>query len=200
MPNGVNVPNDVLPSRVVLEKINITFLSRIDYYGKGIDVLLEAIKKLQNEGWDDKIEFNFYGNKYDDTYKLLLEYGDFVKYHGFVTGDEKAEVLKKASINILPSRSEGMPMTILEALSYGCPCMVTPMTNMAELIKDNHCGWVIDLTAESIVQTIKKAYEDLFDNPNKYFEECRNTAKKYSWDNVAKKSIMFYQKIIKKNG
>ena len=93
-----------------------------------------------------------------------------------------------------------MPMTILEALSYGCPCMVTPMTNMAELIKDNHCGWVIDLTAESIVQTIKKAYEELFDNPNKYFEECRNTAKKYSWDNVAKKSIMFYQKLTKENG
>ena len=74
------------------------------------------------------------------------------------------------------------------------------MTNMAELIKDNHCGWVIDLTAESIAQTIKKAYEELFDNPNKYFEECRNTAKKYSWDNVAKRSIMFYQKITKKNG
>ena len=200
LPNGVNVPNDVLPSRVVLKKINITFLSRIDYYGKGIDVLLEAIKELQSEGWNDKIEFNFYGNKYDDTYKLLLEFGDFVKYHGFVAGDEKAEVLKKASINILPSRSEGMPMTILEALSYGCPCMVTPMTNMAELIKDNYCGWVIDLTTESIVRTIKKAYEELFDNPNKYFEECRNTAKKYSWDNVAMKSIMFYQKIIKKNG
>ena len=178
LPNGVNVPDDIIPSRVVQEKMNITFLSRIDYYGKGIDVLLEAIKKLQCEGWEDKIEFNFYSNKYDDTYKLLLEYGDFVKYHGFVAGYEKAEVLKKASINILPSRSEGMPMTILEALSYGCPCMVTPMTNMAELIKENHCGWVIELTAESITETIKKAYEELSVSPNKYFEECRNTAKK----------------------
>ena len=93
-----------------------------------------------------------------------------------------------------------MPMTILEALSYGCPCMVTPMTNMAELIKENHCGWVIELTAESITETIKKAYEELSVSPNKYFEECRNTAKRYSWDNVAKKSIMFYQKIIMKNG
>ena len=200
LPNGVNVPNDIIPNRVVQKKMNITFLSRIDYYGKGIDVLLEAVKKLQCEGWEDKIEFNFYGNKYDDTYKLLLEYGDFVKYHGFVTGNEKAEVLKKASMNILPSRSEGMPMTILEALSYGCPCMVTPMTNMAELIKENHCGWVIDLTAESIVQTIKNAYNELSVNPNKYVEQCRKTAEKYSWDNVAEESIMFYQKLIKKNG
>ena len=103
-------------------------------------------------------------------------------------------------MNILPSRSEGMPMTILEALSYGCPCMVTPMTNMAELIKVNHCGWVINLTAESIAQTIKNAYNELSVNPNKYVEECRKTAEKYSWDNVARDSIMFYQEIIKKNG
>lgn len=200
LPNGVSIPNDIIPNRVSPEKMNITFLSRIDYYGKGIDVLLKAVKKLQGEGWEDKIEFNFNGNKYDDTYKLLLEYGDFVKYHGYVTGNEKAKVLKSASINILPSRSEGMPMTVLEALSYGCPCMVTPMTNMAELIKENHCGWVIDLTVDSIVKTIKKAYEELSVNPNKYFEECRNTAKKYSWDNVAKKTIVFYQEIIKKDG
>lgn len=199
LPNGVNVPEDI-SNHVVSGKMNITFLSRIDYYGKGIDILLEAVKKLQSEGWEDKIEFNFYGNKYDDAYKLLLRYGDFVKYHGFVSGKEKAEVLKKASINILPSRSEGMPMTILEALSYGCPCMVTPMTNMAEMIMENHCGWVIELTVDSIVETIKKAYKELSENPNKYFEDCRNTAKKYSWDNVAKESIVFYQEKMKKNG
>lgn len=200
LPNGVNVPNNLPLSRIVSDKLNITFLSRIDYYGKGIDVLLEAVKILQDDGWDDKIEFNFYGNKYDESYKLLLEYGDFVKYHGFVAGNEKAEVLRKASVNILPSRSEGMPMTILEALSYGCPCIVTPMTNMAELIKDNHCGWVIDLTAASIVQTIKEAYEELSVNPNKYVDECRKTAEKFSWDNVANKSIQFYQKILSNNG
>ncbi len=200
LPNGVSVPNDSNFSRLVPKKMNINFLSRIDYYGKGIDVLLEAVKKLQSEGWEDKIEFNFYGNKYDDTYKMLLEYGDFVKYHGYVTGYEKAEVLKNASIIILPSRSEGMPMTILEALSYGCPCMVTPMTNMAELIEENCCGWVIDLTAESIADAIKRAYEELSINPNKYAEQCINTARKYSWDNVAKESILFYQSIIKRNG
>lgn len=199
LPNGVNVPKNVTRHEIK-DKMNITFLSRIDYYGKGIDVLLEAVRILQQEGWADRIEFNFYGNKYDDSYKLLLEYGDFVKYHGFVAGEDKAEALKRASLNILPSRSEGMPMTILEALSYGCPCMVTRMTNMADLIKDDHCGWVIDLTAESIVKTIKEAYSELKENPNKYYSNCRNTALRYSWDNVAKESLKFYNKIIKENG
>lgn len=199
LPNGVNMPEDE-PARMISDKMNVTFLSRIDYYGKGIDVLLEAVKILKNEGWEDRIEFNFYGNKYDDTYKLLLEYGDFVKYHGFVSGQDKAKVLQKASLNILPSRSEGMPMTVLEALSYGCPCMVTPMTNMAELIKDNHCGWVIELTAESIVLTIKGAYKELLENPDKYYLNCRNTAGKYSWKNIAKESVEFYKKIVENNG
>ena len=91
-------------------------------------------------------------------------------------------------------------MTILEALAYGCPCMVTPMTNMAELIQENHCGWIIDLTANSIVSSIKKAYLELTDNPNKYYNNCRNTAKLYSWDNIANASIEFYQNVIENNG
>lgn len=199
LPNGVNIPASVHP-HTMDGKMNITFLSRIDYYGKGMDVLLVAIRRLQEEGWEDKLQFNFYGNKYDDTYKLLLEYGDFVKYHGFVAGREKATALQQATINILPSRSEGMPMTILEALSYGCPCMVTPMTNMAELVKDNRCGWVINLTPESIVENIKKAYNELSINPNIYFDNCRNVAQKFSWNNVAAESINMYRQIITGNG
>ena len=199
LPNGVNIPLEVHP-HTMDGKMNITFLSRIDYYGKGIDVLLQAIRRLQAEGWGDRIQFNFYGNKYDDTYKLLLEYGDFVKYHGFVAGQEKTKALQQAAINILPSRSEGMPMTILEALAYGCPCMVTPMTNMAELIRENQCGWVIELTPESIVDAIKKAYAELSVNPNAYFENCRRVAQQFSWTNVAAESINIYQRIIKRNG
>lgn len=193
--NGVNVPPEGI-DHAVSDKMNIAFVSRMDFYGKGIDVLLEAIKILKHEGWENRIEFNFYGNNNDDTYKALLEYGDFVKYHGFVAGEQKAEAFQKASINILPSRSEGMPMTILEALSYGCPCMVTPMTNMAELISQNHCGWVIDLNAESIVYAIKKAYEDWKINPKMYYNNCRSTAVMYSWHNIAKKSIKLYQQIL----
>lgn len=199
IPNGVNYPEEV-SHQAASAKLNITFLSRIDYYGKGIDVLLEAIKILKAEGWEDRIEFNFYGNKYDDTYKLLLEFGDFVKYHGFVSGEEKATVLRNASINILPSRSEGMPMTILEALSFGCPCMVTPMTNMAELIARNQCGWVIELTPESIVQAIKAAYKDLHEDPLIYYSNCRKAARDYAWPNVAKCSLSFYQSIVRANG
>ena len=199
LPNGVEFPTVAHP-HVMGDKMNITFLSRIDYYGKGIDVLLEAVKRLYEEGWTDRLQFNFYGNKYDDTYKLLLEYGDFVKYHGFVAAQEKANALQRASINILPSRSEGMPMTILEALSYGCPCMVTQMTNMAELISENRCGWVIDLTPESIVATIKKAYAELSINPDAYFENCRRVALQFSWKNVATESINIYQHIVTENG
>lgn len=195
IPNGVNIPQNI-PTNNNNRKINITYLSRIDYYGKGLDVLLLAIKKLKSEGWADKIVFSFYGHSYDNMYKKLFGFGDFLEYKGFVTGPQKAQAFIESSIIILPSRSEGMPMVILEALSFGRPCIVTPMTNMSEIIRDNECGWVIDLTVDSIIETIKNAYHNLIDNPDFYYCNCRKVAQDYSWDKVAKESVDVYQSLI----
>jgi len=195
IPNGVIVPSDV-PMSSTQKRVNITFMSRLDYHGKGLDVLLPAIKKLREEGWEDKIVFTFYGNHYDDTYKKFLEFGDFLQYKGFVSGWEKSQALIDSSIIILPSRSEGMPIIILEALAFGRPCMVTSMTNMAELIEGNNCGWVIELSEESIIEKIKQAYQQLHINPSFYFDNCRQVAKEYSWYNVAKRTIEVYNTVI----
>lgn len=198
IPNGVELPLNA--PKYVGKKMNIAFLSRIDYYGKGLDVLLPAIQQLKDEGWDDKIQFSFYGFPSDNSYKLLSQFGDFLKYEGYVTGEEKAIAFRKATINILPSRSEGMPMTILEALSYGRPCMVTSMTNMGDLIVNNNCGWLIELTQESIVGAIKKAYYEFLENPNKYYSNCIQVADEYSWQNIAQKTLDMYKKVLNKNG
>lgn len=198
IPNGVELP--VNPLKYEGRKMNIAFLSRIDFYGKGLDVLLPAIQQLYDEGWEDKIQFLFYGFPSDDSYKKLSQFGDFLRYKGYVRGEEKAEAFRNAFLNILPSRSEGMPMTILEALSYGRPCMVTPMTNMGDLIVNNNCGWLIELTVESIVSTIKKAYDEFLTTPNKYYSNCIKAAEEYSWQNISMKTLAMYKEILCNNG
>ena len=198
IPNGVELP--VNPPKYEGGKMNVVFLSRIDYYGKGLDVLLPAIEQLKEEGWEDKIQFLFYGFPSDESYKKLSQFGDFLRYEGYVRGEKKADAFRNATLNILPSRSEGMPMTILEALSYGRPCMVTSMTNMGDLVVKNNCGWLIELTVESIVTTIKKAYDEFLVNPNKYYSNCIKVAEEYSWKNIALKTLEMYKKILDKNG
>ena len=195
IPNGVNLP--IAPKPLLVNvPMKIAFVSRMDYYGKGLDVLLTAIKKMKDEGWAEKICFMFYGNAEQNVIDMITELISIAEYRGFVTGQSKREAFETASISILPSRSEGMPMTVLESLSYGRPCIVTRMTNMADLIEENGCGWVIDLTVESIVTTVKHAYNELIQPNNTYQDKCKNVVLGFSWKTIAKMSIDLYDIIL----
>lgn len=195
IPNGTDIPVNQV-KHLNNGVLNISFVSRMDYKGKGLDVLFEAIQQLKAEGWEDKIKFSFYGGRYDDTPDLIEAFGDIAHYYGFVSGVEKDKAYEQSDIFILPSRSEGMPMCVLEALSYGVPCILTPQTNMAEEVVQNNCGWQTELTVESIVDVIKRAYNDITEHSEEYFERCRKMAEKYSWATIAKDSLNMYNEVI----
>lgn len=195
IPNGVDMPNRPLQP-IISDKLVISFISRMDYYGKGLDVLFAAIEKLKEEGWANKVEFAFYGYPNKMISAMIDQLVPMASCRGYVSGPSKREAFEMSNINILPSRSEGMPMTILEAMSYGRPCIVTPMTNMAEIVNDNNCGWVIELNVNSIVSTIQQAYYEFKVDACGYYSRCRNLALKYSWNNVAKCSLELYKEVI----
>ena len=197
IPNGINLPKTVYKYEEVVT--TISFISRLDYYGKGLDILLPVIKRLANEGWNDKLHFNFYGQPDLRMINRIAEIGEIASYKGFVKGKEKNNAFSDSDIIILPSRSEGMPMTILEALSYGKPCIITEMTNMADVVTENNCGWVTELTEDDIYHCIISAYYDQKVMPEKYYSNCIKTAKQFEWKNVAKKSLLLYQEILKEN-
>lgn len=195
IPNGIDIPMS-LNCIQLTNRINISFISRMDYKGKGLDVLFKVINELKAEGWDNRLRFLFYGGQYDDTPKLLQKYGDFAKYYGFVSGEAKEKAYKYTDVLILPSRSEGMPMCVLEALSYGIPCIVTPQTNMADVIIENRCGWVTNLNVEDLKLSIKECYSEIIKNKQQYFDNCRIAILPFAWNKVAKKTIELYIDII----
>lgn len=193
--NGTDYPTE-LPCPSANEKLNIAFIGRLDYWGKGLDLLFAAIRKLQDDGWKDRLHFTFYGAQYDDTPDKIKALDPMAHWLGFVSGKEKEHAYQNSDILILPSRSEGMPMCVLEALSYGVPCMVTPETNMADVIENGHCGWVINLNVQNIVDTIKSAYADIMHNKAILFENSRKVSEAYSWPNLAKLSIETYKEVL----
>lgn len=195
IPNGVNLPINPKPLQAIVP-LKIAFVSRMDYYGKGLDILLSAIKILKEEGWAEKIRFMFYGKGEQNVLDIITELNPIAEYRGYVTGQSKREAFESSCINILPSRSEGMPITILESLSYGRPCIVTRMTNMAELMEEYGCGWVIDLTVESIVTTVKEAYNELMQHNKTYQDKCKKVVIGFSWNTIAKMSIDLYDLVI----
>ena len=52
--------------------------------------------------------------------------------------------ISKLDMLIQPSRSEGMPNTVLEAMSIGLPILATKHTNIVDILKKNRCGWEIN--------------------------------------------------------
>ena len=90
-----------------------------------------------------------------------------------------------------------MPIGILEALSYGIPCLVTEGTNLGELINEYNAGWVAETNAKSIAEHIKEAVI----SREKYAVKSQNAVKlienNFDWIVVTRETIKKYQKLIK---
>ena len=95
------------------------------------------------------------------------------------------------------SRSEGMPLGILEALSYGLPCLITKGTNMGEYVQTYNAGWVAETNAESIAEQLQQAVAD----DSEYIEKSKNAIcliqEEFEWDAIAKDTVKIYGSIIK---
>lgn len=111
---------------------------------KGIFDLIEVL----HEGakiFNDKVVLHIGGNGQTDLLnKKVKEYGleDYIRYEGFVTGYKKDRLLHDVDVFILPSYTEGLPVSILEAMSYGKPILTTPVGGIPEIVKQDINGFL----------------------------------------------------------
>ena len=144
--NVVIVPN-VVDSPVVQNKkyndgkIHILYLGLITK-AKGIYDLLDVINEHKAE-FDGKIILHIGGNGETTTLQSIIKengLSQIVKFEGWVSGVNKVELLNNADVFILPSYTEGLPISILEAMSYRLPVISTPVGGIPEVIKDGVNG------------------------------------------------------------
>lgn len=199
IPNGVSLSKNCKKSNYN-DVIKILYLGRIASYHKGLDILIEAIKILERKNLSEKIHFDFYGTGEDKAIEVfkdqIKEISKIASFHGPAYGELKEHVLSNSNIFILTSRFEGMPMGILEALAHRIPCIVTPQTNMANIIHDGQCGWVTELDANSIAEITENAIAEYQTNYENLQFNARNTAGQFSWDIIAERTISLYKEII----
>lgn len=199
-PNGISSITKK-KNYILREKISFSFIGRIAYHHKGLDILLKAFKIINDYPIKKELEFNFYGPLYDETFKNdILPYSDFVKWHSPVVGKEKDKVFKQTDVFILTSRFEGMPMGILEALSKGVPCMITPQTNMSNLIITYHAGWVSELDEHKIVECIEDIVKEIRTDYKRLSLNANEAVKNYLWVEIVQNSITQYESLVKNKG
>lgn len=142
IPNSVKLP--VLTNRVYNSgKIKILFLGLIGER-KGIFDLIKVFMRLLKDG--NNIELNIGGN--GNITELLstvngLGIKKHVNYLGWVSEEERDRLFRNTDIFVLPSYGEGMPMSILEAMSYGVPVISTLVGGIPELIEDGETGILV---------------------------------------------------------
>lgn len=121
---------------------------------KGIFDLLEVFTDLKEEG----VRLECYGNFPNNEYKeRLFKYASpFISINGPVVGAAKYKVLQKAKCLILPSRSEGQPLVILEAMSQGLPVIATDVGFVKELLGEDNGYYIPANNKEALKKVILK--------------------------------------------
>lgn len=199
--NGVDLPK-IKKQSFSENVVRFTYVGRLEVKIKGIDLLIKAIAEEKKDLSAKDYEFKIYGpdlyGQGDEIRKLIVnnDVGSVLSLNSEIFGTEKENVLLASDIFIQTSRTEGMPMGILEALSYGIPCLVTKGTGLGDLIQKYDAGWVAETNAEDIARVLTVAIQEKALYPQKGANARRLVEENFSWSNVAKSTIEKYEEII----
>ena len=199
IPNGVNRPvicePDMIREKFQLEKDSyILFLGRI-VPEKGLRYLVEAFKQV-----DTNKKLVIAGGASDtndvvNEIKEMARQDNRIIFTGFVQGQLLDELYSNAYIYTLPSDLEGMPLSLLEAMSYGNCCLVSDIAECAEVVEDKAVVF-----RKSDVNDLREKLQQLCDHPEqveKYKEQAADfICNKYSWDDVVERTLMLYARRI----
>lgn len=196
IPNGVTRPEireaDLIVREFGLKKDGyILFLGRL-VPEKGIHYLIDAFRRVRT---DKKLVI---AGGASDTAKYAQQLhrqaagDDRILFTGFVQGRMLEELYSNAYLYALPSDLEGMPLSLLEALSYGNCCVVSDIPECAEVVEDKGVVFRRGDTGD-----LAKCLQKLCDEEQNVIR-LKGTAadfvcSKYSWDDVTEKTLALYE-------
>lgn len=195
IPNGVNRPQiveaDLIQKKFGLKKNEyILFLGRI-VPEKGLRCLIRAFNRVDT---DKKLVIAGAAsdtNRFMTELKFMSRKDNRIIFTGFVQGKILDELYSNAYFYVLPSDLEGMPLSLLEAMSYGNCCLVSDIPECAEVVEDKavlfRTGDEDDLCLklqtfcedEAMVQKYRTVTADFI---------CQ----KYNWDRTVDKTLELY--------
>lgn len=196
IPNGVNraeiVKADLIEKEYALKKDGyILYLGRI-VPEKGISYLIDAFKKVST---DKKLVIAGGSSDTDDFMEELRKMAvedDRIIFTGFVQGRILEELYSNAYVYCLPSDLEGMPLSLLEAMSYGNCCVVSNIPECAEVVEDKAVIFEKG-NAEALRDNLQMLCNDLNMVEKYRSKAARYICGKYNWDDVVNETLNLYE-------
>lgn len=204
IPNGIDLPGCSL-DEIIARRQNtggrktLLFIGRI-HPKKGLRELIEALAILKcrrpdlfNEwhvkiaGWDQL--------NHTAELKMLIEsknLSDCITLVGPAFGNEKERLLTEASAFILPSFSEGLPMSVLEAWAYALPVVITPHCNLPEGFSAS-AAIGCEPNSQSVAMALEQLFDLSIDKASQIGIRGRSLVEaNFTWTQVAKHTIELY--------
>ena len=194
--NGADIGNCIPKTDYqISEKVRILHVGRMTDV-KNQDLLIRAIKVLTDRGYSN-ISLDLYGaGEKELEYKELAEalsVSDFVNFKGL--SDNIYPIMAKADIFVLPSKYEGMPMTLIEAMGTALPIIASRVGGVPDMIEDEKDGILIDANLDGLVNALEQLVEDQ-SLRIKYGKNAYMKSKMFSSDVMVEKYSDLYEKLI----
>ena len=188
--NGIAIPQETVVWNE--NKLNLLFLGVL-IPRKGVVDLLKAVLKIKDYILTNNIKLQIAGTGEceDELKKFTKEYdmSSFVHFCGWTSGEKKQKLLKSCQIMVMPSYNEGLPISLLEAISYGMPIIATDVGDISSVVKNNDNGILIE------PGNIEELYNAILTVSKKdIFEKMSRKSREIAWNNSIE---LFYYKLLK---
>jgi glycosyltransferase involved in cell wall biosynthesis len=199
IPNGID-PAEIRPAGEITKQFGLASREYILFLGrlvpeKGIHYLIEAYQRLKT---DKKLVIVGGTSDTDEYVRRLYDMaGDSpsILFTGFQQGPVAEELFSNAYLYVLPSDLEGMPLTLLEAMNYGCCCVTSDIGECADVM--DGCGFTFP---HGNVEALRETLQDLCDHPGKaesHRSEARKVvSSKYTWREITAKTAELYNGLL----
>lgn len=202
--NAVDLPANVAPTPQPASK-DFVFMGRLAIDHKGLDRMIRGFAKFVRDGRAAAVGYrlvligpDFRGSVAELTRLAHDEVvADRVVFTGSLFGKPKDDLIAGARAFVHTSRWEGMPFSVLEALSIGVPVLVTPQTNVGNAVKQYNAGVEVQPDDESIATGFARLANLDETAYNAMRTAARNmVAEQFVWPVVTKQLAAVYADVV----
>ncbi len=197
VPNGIDLNLFSQDLKIKKEKFRIICVSHLKKV-KGLGYLIEAMPEVLAKFPQAKLILIGEGPERKNLESQIAKLGlqDRVELKGKLTNRAIPEELQKAEVFVLPSLSEGLGISILEAQACGVPIIASKVGGILDIIEDRKTGILIE--PENPGQ-ITQAVIEIFFQPEfaqELIQNAKDGLEKYDWQNIAQKINRIYQELL----
>lgn len=203
IPNGVVTPT-LLPPGPALDRLGLTARKYALFVGrlvpeKAVAPLVEAFAGLSTDFELVVVGGSSHTDDYTQQIRSIADSDDRVHLPGYLYGDELREVYSNAAVFVLPSLLEGLPLTLLEALSYRLPVIASDIGAHKEILETSASGHRMFSSGnwQQLGRELQSALENV-DRETKDAADHATLLREYDWDRVTDQVEAEYRRLVER--